>query len=160
MHDFIFFNFNFFSKHFWFPLPVRFLLLKRLKIFTVGKVLQFSADHNLGWPLCKLWDHRFSVPDLVSYPPPPPGRGKCLCVFFLLLSYASREPSGNISLWWPPLSTGKLGKLTPPLPLDNPIPSVGVVWIFSGTTQLVVITTNILAFYKGGQFRWYMKMMY
>ena len=39
------------------------------------------------------------------------------CVFSLLLSHASREPSGNISLWWPPpLPTGKLGKLTPPSP--------------------------------------------
>ena len=56
-------------------------------------------------------------PRLLPPPPPhPPGRGKCLCVFFLLLSYASREPSGNISLWRPPLSTGKLGKLTPPPP--------------------------------------------
>ena len=35
------------------------------------------------------------------------------CVFSLLHSYASREPCGNISLWWtPPFPTGKLGKLT------------------------------------------------
>ena len=36
-----------------------------------------------------------------------------------------------------PLPTGKLGKLTPPSPLENPIPSVGGggVWIFSGTTD-------------------------
>ena len=34
------------------------------------------------------------------------------------------------------LPTGKLGKLTPPSPLENPIPSVGGgVWIFSGTTD-------------------------
>ena len=33
-------------KHFSFPLPVRFLLLKSLKLFTVGKVLQISADHH------------------------------------------------------------------------------------------------------------------
>ena len=67
-----FFNFYFFNKHFWFPLPVRFLLLKSLKIFTLGKVLQFSADHHAGWPLCKVWEHRFTVPDLVSSPPPTP----------------------------------------------------------------------------------------
>ena len=36
-------------KHFWFPLPVRFLLLKSLKIFTVGKMLQLSADHHCLW---------------------------------------------------------------------------------------------------------------
>ena len=24
------------------------------------------ADYHAGWPLCKLWEHRFSVPDLVS----------------------------------------------------------------------------------------------
>ena len=56
---FLFFN------HFWFPLPVRFLLLE---IFTVGKILQLSADHHTGWLLCKLWEHHFSVPDLVSSP--------------------------------------------------------------------------------------------
>ena len=71
MHDIIFFNFYLFSKQLWFPLPVRFLLLKSLKIFTVRKVLQFSADHHAGWPLCRLWKHRFSVPDLVSFPPAP-----------------------------------------------------------------------------------------
>ena len=33
-----------------------------------------------------------------------------------------------------PTPRWKLGKLTPPpLPLENLIPSVGVVWIFSGT---------------------------
>ena len=57
------------------------------------------------------------------------------CVVSLLLSYASREPSGNISLWCSPLPTGKLGKLTPNSPLENRIPSMGVVWIFSETTQ-------------------------
>ena len=40
-------------------------------------VLQFSADHHAGWPLCKLWEHRFSVPDLVSPPRPPPRRILC-----------------------------------------------------------------------------------
>ena len=53
------------------------LLLKSLKIFTMGNVLQFSADHHAGWPLCKLWEHRFSVPDLVSPPRPPPRRTLC-----------------------------------------------------------------------------------
>ena len=62
-----------FFKHVCFPLPVRFLLLQSLKIFTVGKILQLSADHQARWPLCKLWEHRFSVPDLVSsHPLPPP----------------------------------------------------------------------------------------
>ena len=37
-----------------------------------GKILQLSADHHARWPLCKLWDHRFSVPDLVSSLPQPP----------------------------------------------------------------------------------------
>ena len=60
------------------------------------------------------------------------------CVFSLLLSYASREPSGNISLWWPPLPTGKLGKLTPIRPgKSDPFrggPGGGG-RIFSGTTH-------------------------
>ena len=43
----------------------------------MGNVLQFSADHHAGWPLCKLWEHRFSVPDLVSPPRPPPRRILC-----------------------------------------------------------------------------------
>ena len=47
-----------FFKHFWFPPSVGFLLLKSLKIFTVGKILYLSADHHAGWPLCKLWEHR------------------------------------------------------------------------------------------------------
>ena len=55
MHDKIFFQF---FKHFWFPQSVGFLLLKSLKIFTVGKILYLSADHHAGWPLCKLWEHR------------------------------------------------------------------------------------------------------
>ena len=38
----------------------------------------------------------------------------------------------------PPLPAGKLGKLTPPpSPLENLIPSVGLVWIFSGTTHCI-----------------------
>ena len=47
------------------------------------------------------------------------------CVFSLLLSYAPQEPSGNISLWSPPLPPGKLGKLTP-LPPGKSDPSRGV----------------------------------
>ena len=42
------------------------------EIFTVGKILYLSADHHAGWPLCKLWEHRSSVPDLVSSHPLPP----------------------------------------------------------------------------------------
>ena len=42
------------------------------KIFALGKILQLlllSADHRARWPLCnQLWEHRFSVPDLVSSP--------------------------------------------------------------------------------------------
>ena len=41
MHDIIF---SIFFKHFW----VRFLLLKSLKIFPVGKMLQLSAGHHAG----------------------------------------------------------------------------------------------------------------
>ena len=33
---------------------------------------QLPADHQAGWPLCKLWEHRFPVPDLACTPPPPP----------------------------------------------------------------------------------------
>ena len=47
------------------------LLLASIKIFTVGKMLLLSADHHAGRRLCNLWEHRFSVPDLV-YPPRPP----------------------------------------------------------------------------------------
>ena len=39
-------------------------------MYTKGKILRSSADHHAGWPLCKLREHRFSVPDLVSSPPP------------------------------------------------------------------------------------------
>ena len=40
-----------FFKHFWFPLPVRFLLLKSLKIFTVGKILGFGFWLNSDLPI-------------------------------------------------------------------------------------------------------------
>ena len=36
------------------------------KIFTVGNMLQLSADQHAKWLLCKLWEHHFSVPYLVS----------------------------------------------------------------------------------------------
>ena len=45
------------------------LASKKSKIIYYGKKVQLSADHQAGWPLCKLWEHRFSVPDLVSFPP-------------------------------------------------------------------------------------------
>ena len=32
---------------------------------------QLPADHQAGWPLCKLWEHRFPVPDLACPPPRP-----------------------------------------------------------------------------------------
>ena len=57
------------------------------------------------------------------------------CVFSLLLSYAPQEPSGNISLWSPPLPSGKLGKLTPLPPGKIRSFPWGGVWIFSGTTH-------------------------
>ena len=39
------------------------------KIFTLGKILQLSADHHARLPLCKMWaKHRSSVPFLVSSP--------------------------------------------------------------------------------------------
>ena len=31
-----------------------------------GKTLQLSADYHVRWPLCKSWEHSFSVSDLVS----------------------------------------------------------------------------------------------
>ena len=42
-------------------------------------VLLLSADHRARWPLCnQLWEHCFSVPDLVSSPRPcSPGGGIC-----------------------------------------------------------------------------------
>ena len=58
MHNIIFFNFSSISDF-----SAGSLLAS--KILTVGKILQLSADHHAGWPLCKLWEHRFSVPDLV-----------------------------------------------------------------------------------------------
>ena len=50
--------------------------------------------------------------------------GKFLC-FFLLLSYASWKPSGNISLWSTSLPTGKFGKLTLPFPPGKSDPFCG-----------------------------------
>ena len=64
MHYIIFFHFFIISSAVW--------LLTSIKIFTVGKILELSSDHHIGWPLCKLWEHCFSVPDLVFPPPLPP----------------------------------------------------------------------------------------
>ena len=36
--------------------------------YFVKNTVQLSADHHTMWPLCKLWEHRFSVPDF-SLPP-------------------------------------------------------------------------------------------
>ena len=44
------------------------------KMFTLGKTLQLSDDHHTRWPLCKLWEHRFSVQELVFPTSSPPGR--------------------------------------------------------------------------------------
>ena len=40
-----------------------------LSKYLVWEKHLLPADHHAGWPLCKLWEHRFSVPDLVSSPP-------------------------------------------------------------------------------------------
>ena len=50
-----------------FPQLVRFLPLK--KYLTLCKsTLQLATDHYARWPLCKIWEHRFSAPDLLSPP--------------------------------------------------------------------------------------------
>ena len=41
------------------------------EIFTLWKRPQIAADHHATWPLCKLREHRFSVPGLVSPLPLP-----------------------------------------------------------------------------------------
>ena len=41
------------------------------KIFDLEKILQLSAFHHARWPLYKLWEDRFSLPDPVSFPLPP-----------------------------------------------------------------------------------------
>ena len=57
-------------------------------------------------------------------------------VFFLCYSLTHHENPWEIFPYRAPLlPTGILGKLIPPPSLlENPIPSVGLVWIFSGTT--------------------------
>ena len=65
MHDIIFFNFYFFIKHFWFRLPVHFLLLKSLKVFTVGRCGKSTAIFR--------WPPRGVAASLPS-PHPPPAR--------------------------------------------------------------------------------------
>ena len=86
MHDIIFFSFLSISDFL-----CRFASWKSLKIFTVGKTLQFSADHHAGWPLCKLWEHRFLVPDLVSSPPPPPTVLQRLSFLYRSLRFSDRN---------------------------------------------------------------------
>ena len=34
-----------------------------LSKYLVWEKHVLPADHHAGWPLCKLWEHRFSVPD-------------------------------------------------------------------------------------------------
>ena len=63
-------------------------------MFTVGKTLQFSADHHSEWPLFKLWEHRFSFPYLVSPLLPPPPRsppGTHECILYELSRYLEKE---------------------------------------------------------------------
>ena len=52
--------------------------------------------------------------------------GKVLCFFFVILLH--KNPREIFPYGAPLLPTGILGKLTPPSPLENPIPSVVVVW--------------------------------
>ena len=60
------------------------------KIFTMGEILQLSADHLARWLLCKLWEHRtsFLSPRPHLSPPPPTG------VLFPLMS--SLEEKRNL----------------------------------------------------------------
>ena len=59
-----------FFNHFWFPLPVC-LLLKSLKIFTVGKILQLSADYHVGdcFASCENIVSRSQTSSLPTLPP-------------------------------------------------------------------------------------------
>ena len=68
MHDIVFFQF---FKHFWFPLPVCFLLLKSLKIFTVRKILQLSADHHARGDRFASCENIVSRSQTSSLPPSP-----------------------------------------------------------------------------------------
>ena len=61
MYDIIFFNY-------WIISSAGSLLASEISYF-LKNTLQSSADHHARWPLCKLWEHSFSVPDLVCSPP-------------------------------------------------------------------------------------------
>ena len=76
MHDlFFFFNFLiFYSAGF----ASRFY-----QNICCGKILLLSADHQAGWPLCKLWEHRFSVQTQSLLPSP---------VFYILLFFKQLFP--------------------------------------------------------------------
>ena len=62
---------RFFSSNYWLISSAGSLLAS--KMFTLGKTLQLSDDHHTRWPFCKLWEHRFSVPELVFPTSSPPG---------------------------------------------------------------------------------------
>ena len=51
-------------------------------IILVWEKHQLPSDHHTGWPLCKLWEHRFLVPDLVFSPPNFPSLAFSFFFFF------------------------------------------------------------------------------
>ena len=52
----------------------------------------------------------------------------------------SLEKTNNLYYWYtPPPPPGISWTLDPPTPLEFPIPSMGEVWIFSGTTQYLIM---------------------
>ena len=64
--------------------------------------MQLSADPHAGWPLCKLWEHCFSVPDLVSSPPPPTPR--LVVAIAQLVVLAGKDPATTKSVFQSPWS--------------------------------------------------------
>ena len=60
--------------------------------------MQLSADPHAGWPLCKLWEHCFSVPDLVSPPPP------LVVAIAQLVVLAGKDPATTKSVFQSPWS--------------------------------------------------------
>ena len=61
--------------------------------------MQLSADPHAGWPLCNLWEHCFSVPDLVSFPPPP------VVAIAQLVILAGKDPATTTSVFQSPWSS-------------------------------------------------------
>ena len=60
------------------------------------------------------------------------------CVFSLLLSYAPQEPSGNISLWSPPLPL-EIKQIDPPPPWKiRSLPRGGMDIFWNHTMRLII----------------------